>query len=281
MLDPDQIIVTEIRAKDKIDLGNIPEFDYETYIDIDQDQKEYKKYITDIEKEVRGSFEYKYYIQYLRNYMNMHQCAFIATVSNKDTTAIKIELHHYPFTLYDICEIVYRKRVYYNESIDVEMVAKEITILHYKLMVGLISLSVTVHKLVHNAKIFIPIDRVIGRYDLFMDYYDPFITTEHKDIIERMKKYTYEEKSSLLNTSILDANNLKVVVIPPEYQLPPVDGLSYNMSNRIETIKSNSYRLPTVRDKIQIEDKGERRPIRKAIYKLSEEEIKKYEKCVC
>lgn len=281
MIDPDQIIITDTRAKNEINLGNIPDFDYETYIGIDDDEKEYKKYIADIEKEVRGSFEYKVYIQYLRNYMDMHQCAFIATVSNRDTNAIKIELHHYPFTLYDICEIVYRKRVYYKESIDVEMVAKEVTILHYKLMVGLISLSVTVHKLVHNGKIFIPIDRVIGRYDLFMDYYDPFITVEHKDIIERMKKYTYEEKSSLLNTSILDANNLKVVVIPPEYQLPSVDRLGDAMKMRIETIKDNSYRLPSVRDKIQIEDRGERRPIRKAIYKLSEEEKRKYEKCVC
>ena len=278
MIDPDSIIITEQRAKDKIDLGNVPDFDYETYPGIEDDDKEYKKYMSDIEKEVRGSFEYRVYIQYLRNYMDMHQCAFIATVSNKESTAIKIELHHYPFTLYDICEIVYRKRSYYKESLELEMVAKEVMLLHYKLMIGLIPLSVTVHKLVHNGKLFIPIDKVIGRYDLFMDYYDPFITIEHKDIISRMEKYTYEEKSELLNTSILDANNLHLVVIPPEYKLPPVDGLNNAMKSRIETIKNNSYRLPTVREQILIENKFDRKPIQKAICRLSAEEIEIYKK---
>ena len=45
------------------------------------------------------------------------------------------------------------------------------------------------------------------------------------------------------------------------------------MKSRIETIKNNSYRLPTVREQILIENKFDRKPIQKAICRLSAEEI--------
>ena len=44
------------------------------------------------------------------------------------TYDIKIEIHHYPFSLRDIVEIVLRKRMYYKESIEVQMTAKEVSI---------------------------------------------------------------------------------------------------------------------------------------------------------
>lgn len=276
MIDPDSIIVTDTDNKKEIKLGNIPECDIEIYPDLDEDDKMYNTFISDIEKECRSSYEYKAYINYLRNYMDMNNCAFIATVSNKETKNIKIELHHYPFTLFDICEIVFKKRSYYGESLELEMVAKEVMMLHYQLMVGLIPLSTTVHKLVHNSKLFIPINTVLGRYDLFMTYYDPFIKPEHKDIIRRIEKYTYEEKSELLNTTILDANNLQLVVISPEYQIPDMMKVNDAMTHQIQTIKDNSYRLPTVHDQILIESKEDRRPVQSAIYTLSEEELRQY-----
>ncbi len=275
MIDPDLIIPTEEKKQSIIDLKNIPEFDFETYCNLESDPKEYKKYISDIEKECRGSFEYKQLIQWIRVRYNACQCAFLATVSNADGSNIKIELHHYPFTLYDICEIVYRKRVYYHESLELEMVAKEIMILHYKLMIGLVPLSTTVHKLVHNGKLFIPTPLIIGRYNLFMDYYDKFIEPEHKDIVSRIEKYSNEEQSYLLNTTILDANNLKIVSISPDFQLPNMDTLSNRMSNQIDTIKANSYKLPTIRDVVQIEDKRDRIPVESPIYTLTEEEKQK------
>lgn len=274
MIDPDGIIVTTEKADNKIKLGLIPECDFEPY-DL-EDDKSYKTYISDIEREVRGSFEYRQFINFLRTNMEMNRCAYIVEATNKESYTIKIEIHHYPFTLYDISEIVYTKRVYYRESLDVEMVAKEVMELHYKCMVGLVPLSETVHKLVHNSKLFIPITNVFGRYDLFMDYYDPFISPEQKDIVNRIEKYTREQTSDLLNTTILDANNVSFNVKQKEYQIPSMDGVGNVMLEQIQAIKDNSYRLPTVHDKIMIEDKKERIVARQAIYTLSDEEVEKY-----
>ena len=77
---------------------------------------------------------------------------------------IKIEIHHYPFSLRDIVEIVIRKREYYKESLSVQMTAKEVMMLHYKLIIGLIPLSQTVHELAHSSRLFVPSDKVLGRY---------------------------------------------------------------------------------------------------------------------
>ena len=131
MIDPDNIQIQQANLPDIIKIREIPTFEFQVYNL--EDDKEYEHYIKDIEIQVRRSFEYRQFIKYLRENMNMNKCAFLKGVSNEESFDIKIEIHHYPFTLRDIVEIVYRKRSYYNESITVQMVAKEAMQLHYKL----------------------------------------------------------------------------------------------------------------------------------------------------
>ena len=71
-----------------ISMENIPEYDIQDY-DI-FNEKSFNKYIADIEKIVRSSFEYEEFISYLRNYMDMNKCSFFENVNNIDTTKIKI-----------------------------------------------------------------------------------------------------------------------------------------------------------------------------------------------
>lgn len=250
MIDPDSIMVTQHNDNNIIKLNNVPEFDFVTW-DL-EDEKEFKKYISTIEKEVRGSYEYRAMIKYLRENMNMDQCSFIK-VSNRDNYNIKIEIHHYPFTLYDIVLIVYRKRLDTKESLEVQMVAKEVMMLHYKLLVGLIPLSTTVHELVHAGKLFIPVQNVIGRYRLFLDFYKQYCDEEQLDTLTRIEKYSLEQSSDLYNTiDILDNNNITIQSNNPQYQLPDFNNLENNMNYRIEDIKHNNYRLPTITDKKDI-----------------------------
>ena len=63
MIDPDGIMLPQENKQTTIKFGTIPEFDLLTY-DL-EDEKEFKKYLKDIEKEIRGSFEYKHMIDYL------------------------------------------------------------------------------------------------------------------------------------------------------------------------------------------------------------------------
>ena len=270
MIDPDNIMLTEKNRNNIIKLNQVPEFDFLTW-DF-EDDKELNKYFKTIEKEVRNSYEYRRMIQYLRNNYGMDECSFIK-VSNKDSFNIKIEIHHYPFTLYDIVVIVYRKRVYYQESLDVQMVAKEITMLHYKLLIGLIPLSKTVHQLVHDGKLFIPVQNVLGRYRTFVDLYKPFCDEEQLETLERIENYSRED-SDLNNSSILDMNTITFSSTNQAYQLPQFNQMENAMYNRIDDIKKNNYRLPTLEDYQNIDKKDtpeERRSIIKPFYFIKKE----------
>lgn len=243
MIDPDGIMVQQHNPKTTLTFHDVPDFDYIIY-DL-EDDKDFKKYLSSIEKEVRGSFEYRQMIKYLKDYMGMDQCAFIQ-VSSKDETAVRIEIHHYPFTLFDIVSIVYRKRCYYQEPLDVELIAKEVTMLHYKLLVGLIPLSVTAHQLTHAGKLFIPVQDVLGRYRIFVDFYKDFCDPEQLDALDRIEKYSIEQVSDLLNSqSILQQNTITIENIDNSYQLPDMNSVNTTMNTRIEDIKSNGYRLPS------------------------------------
>ena len=98
----------------------------------------------------------------------------------------------------------------YKESLEVQMVAKEVMECHYKLIVGLISLSETVHELAHSHRLFIPVDHVIGRYKIFVELYKPFIEPEMLETLERIEKYTLEH-SEIEDTSIIEQHNVSNV----------------------------------------------------------------------
>lgn len=241
MIDPDNIILADKNKNSIIKIENAPEFDYLIW-DLDN-EKDLRKYFFTIEKEVRQSYEYREMIQYIKDNFDMNRCSFIK-VSGNDEVDVKIEVHHYPFTLYDIVTIVYRKRIFYQESLEVQLVAKEVTMLHYRLLVGLIPLSKTVHQLVHDGKLFIPVQNVLGNYSEFIRIYKPFMDEEQLDTIERIERYSMEESSDLLNTSILDMNMIRIESQNKEYQLPNFDKISNTMTNRISEIKQNNYALP-------------------------------------
>lgn len=260
MIDPDGIQIQESNLPAVINLKQVPEFDTQCWCL--EDEKDYEKFVVEVEKQVRRSFEYRKFINYIRDNMQMNQCAFLKGVTNEESFDIKIEIHHYPFSLRDIVEIVIRKRQYYRESLEVQMVAKEVMELHYKLIVGLIPLSQTVHELAHSQKLFIPTDKVMGRYNLFVQYYKPFCDPDQLETLDRIEKYSIEQVNPVLNTNILETNKVYYDVEDQNYALPAPEEISTSMLEQIKTIKANNYMLPTVEERMMIEKQGS---IKKAV----------------
>lgn len=218
-----------------VEISNIPEYDIEDY-DL-MDTKDFNKYIADVEKSCRGSFEYRQLISFLRENMDMNKCSFYENVNNIDTHKIKIHIHHHPFTLYDISIIVYNKRSFYRESLDVDMVAKEVMFLHYNLMVGLIPLAETVHELVHSNYLFIPLDKVMGNYQEFINMYEDFMTPEQLDVLDRNIEFTktYIEGK---HTHILDKNYI-YLDLTGSYDMPEMTKVIDMMNTRIKQIRGD------------------------------------------
>ena len=259
MIDPAGIKNVPINHSENetFEMNAIPDFEEQAY-DL-TDAKDFTRYIADIEKEVRGSFEYKQMIQYFKENMEMNRCAFLQGTTVDSENRISIEVHHYPFTLYDICMIVYNKREHFGESVELEMVAKEVMQRHYELLVGLIPLSKTVHELAHSENIFIPVDHVLGNWNRFINVYQDFMTPEQVDVIQRIIEYT-ESYNKERNEEILKQNMIYLSTNDPRYQLPDLHTVYDSMTSRIQVIKDNQYRMPEITDSQYEADKTKQDP---------------------
>ena len=188
--------------------NNIQPYDVEDYDMFDEKDK--GKFITDLERFVRSSFEYRNMINYLREYVNMRNCAFLPFVSNENTPKIRIEIHHSPLTLYDICSIIINKRMQCKQSLLIEAVAYEVLWVHYSLMLGLIPLSETVHELVHTNYIFVPTDRVYGYYKQFVQTYYNYIDPELLDRLDELERLTVEGNQDSVYKEVLEKKYIAV-----------------------------------------------------------------------
>ena len=220
---------------------DIPVMDIEDY-DL-FDDKEREKYINDLERHVRSSYEYRNMVQYLREYMNMNSCAFIPNVTNEVNRKIKIELHHSPFTLRDICVTILNKRMKNNEMLTIESVAYEVMFVHYSLMVGLIPLSETVHQLVHSQYIFIPTDKVYGYYKNFVKTYNDYIDPELLDKLDELERLTIV---GTYNDSYKEVLEKKYITIDMEgnNQFDKLHELQESLKEKLSELRGESIQTP-------------------------------------
>ena len=252
MRDPLNIVHVDYTPENGFEIVNmedIPEFAIEDY-DL-FDDKDMKKYFESIENMCRKSFHYQEYIKYLRENTDMNECSFYENVTNVDTFKIKIHIHHHPFTLFDIVYIVYRKRLANNEPLDEELVAKEVMCLHYNMLVGLIPLSETVHELVHNNYLFVPLDKVYGYFNKFADIYEPYIDDEILANLKRNVEYSenYHEELEESNMHILNKNYIYINL--DEENRPDYSDMIEAMNQRVVDLRNNQPIPEEVKSQIQ------------------------------
>ena len=109
---------------------------------------------------------------------DLTKCKFIPQADIVDTN-VGLELHHYPFTLFDIVQGVLRheygilsdREPVYKRPVNLFKVAEKVMKLHYQGVIGLIPLSLTAHELAHNGDIFIPLtdEYVLNDTTVYLD----------------------------------------------------------------------------------------------------------------
>jgi hypothetical protein len=215
---------------ESIQIKSLPEYYIQDW-DL-SDSKQLHKFFYSIERVVRQSHSYKKLINFLREHVDMNCCSFYKNINNIDTNSIHIEIHHEPFTLFDIVNIVYSKRLALHEPLTENQIAKEVLWNHYRMAVGLIPLSETVHELVHNGFIFIPTTSVFGYYKKFYEDYKDFIDPSIKKVLQ------YNEQTSLeydfqKNTKVL---TMKAMYLDTSgaYEFPNTEDIVNLMKQKIE-----------------------------------------------
>lgn len=227
-----------VRIPDELPIYDVDDYDM-------FDEKDKSKYITDLERFIRGSYEYRAMINYLREYMNMNSCAFMPSVTNENSFKIRIEIHHSPITLYDICCIIVNKRISLGEGLDIEQVAYEVLYIHYCLMLGLIPLCETVHELVHTQYIFVPVDKVYGYYREFINNYYNYIDPELLDKMDELEKLTIEGNTDQYK-QILEKKYISVDM-GDNSQLEQLHDLQSMLKNKLNEYRddtSNNVSMP-------------------------------------
>ena len=194
-----------------MDLSDVKEFHYQ-FMDYD-DEKELTKYIKYLEKIIRKSIEYRNYITYLKEEENLTSCKFLRNIDISDTKKVGLEFHHYPFTLYDITNIVLNKMTNdYSNKVNSFDVAKEVMLLHYRNKVGLIPLTTTVHELAHSGEIFINLNLVYGNYEQFIEEYHDYIDSDLMDNFNLLKNLSQSNNSDKNNKFILEKKYTNIVM---------------------------------------------------------------------
>lgn len=137
--------------------------------------KEIKQFIKNVEKLVRTSDSYKKYIGYLGTQGLTHD----VTMKNITQDKATLEFHHYPFTLYDIVEIIVNYHMKKNDRFTSLSIAEEVIECHFENLIGVARLSKTNHQLTHSGCLFIPLASVFGNVNKFVEkYYDGLFTDQ-------------------------------------------------------------------------------------------------------
>lgn len=194
-----------------------------------------------IEKLIRTSFEYRQYVTICRTEFDLTRCKFIPDADLVDGP-IGLELHHYPFTLFDITQGVLREQYgildknhpVYSRPVNLFQVAEQVMKLHYQGVVGLIPLSLTAHELAHSGDIFIPLteEYVFGSWKDLLDSPEDY-GIELDELVKFNVRKAIEMTEDMIATgreadlSILEPIKTKVVhetfTEKPNYIVNPVE----------------------------------------------------------
>jgi hypothetical protein len=186
------------RTIEEVNINNLP--DVEMIYNIIS-EKDKVKTVKTCERMIRSSLEYKDYIKFLKDYIDMTKCSFFGNAKMDHYSKFKVEIHHSPFTLYDITMTILLKHLDEYGEINLFEVCEEVMKLHYQCRVGLIPLSTTVHKLVHEGMVFIPVQNVRGDWLAFYKEYEPYMPQDMKDKLRNIIKFSKEcQDYSLLAT---------------------------------------------------------------------------------
>jgi hypothetical protein len=183
-------------------------------VEIFYEEKAKIKFIKRVEKIVRSSYEYGVYINdILKGELDIKQCAFLPNINIEEIKAFGLlEFHHYPLTLYDIVEIELNKIMESGQQqISPYLLASRVVELHFKNLVGLVPLSVTVHDLFHEGQLFINKKYCIS--NLYEEYIKRNEITE--ELKEKLNQLDYlstrENNGENINGSILNLKTLNII----------------------------------------------------------------------
>ena len=179
------IEVTNIETKDdNIEiLGEHQNQTLTMYLDRNVDSKFFVKFIKSVEKMVRSNDDYKLWLSTIRDEPMLSQDAFLYNVGSN---VAEIQLHHFPFNLFNVVRNVTDQMLYDDKKVSTFIVADKVIQLHFQGMIGLVPLSVTMHEIAHLGKLNFVRTQIFGEWEAYYEAYKDYMDDYEHSVIKKL-----------------------------------------------------------------------------------------------
>ena len=143
-------------------------------IDKFDNEAEYKKFIKNCEKTVRGSIEYKLWRDYIKDVLNVSKCM----VTNESSGECEIQIHHHVPSLYQLMKAIINKNLETQKAFSTFDVSTEAIEVHFQNRIGFLALISSMHEKFHNGALKIPAEMIRGNYQEFLSTYSRYLDEE-------------------------------------------------------------------------------------------------------
>ncbi len=151
-----------------------------------ESESEYKKFIRNCEKSIRGSIEYKLWRNYIIDVLQIQTCM----ITQERMDEVSIEIHHHITSLFTLVAALVNRRIEKEEEFCTFDIAQEAIEMHFKNKIGYVLLIRDLHAKFHNGFLQIPINLVKGDYQYFIKEFSKYLEEEDLDKINQRLSIT-------------------------------------------------------------------------------------------
>lgn len=181
-------LLQEVKISSNIEKNELSSEGFEYTLSLRQsnidDEKSMIKFIKSVENMIRNCPEYKLWVSYVHEVLGFNKCS----ITNEPHSDARSDIHHTPFTLYDIVKAVIYKKIDKEIEFCSMDIATEVIELHYQTRIGYCMLLKSIHEKVHNGTFLLPMSFVKGDYQYFYSNYVSFLPTEDIENIDNKMK---------------------------------------------------------------------------------------------
>ena len=146
-----------------------------------ENETDYKKFVRNCEKIVRGSLEYSLWRNYIIDILGMNSCE----ITQEKMDEVTIEIHHHIPSLFMLMSALVNKKLDREEDFCTFDIAQEAIELHFMNKIGYVAILRDLHKKFHNGFLSIPIEFVKGDYQYFIREFSKFLDEDDLDTINQ------------------------------------------------------------------------------------------------
>lgn len=197
--------MTEVRSENQELFSEDSPFRLALRIKNFENESQYKKFLKNCEKIVRSSLEYNLWRDYIRDVLQLQECA----ITQEKMSEVSIEVHHHLPSLFVMVKALVNKKIDANEEFSTFDIATKIIELHFENKLGYITLLKSMHEKFHNGFLTIPMSLVKGNYNAFLSEYSTYLDEDDLDQMNQRLSINENNCSWSRNTYVPEEQDIR------------------------------------------------------------------------